>query len=124
MPEDQLTSSAANSSVSALNSTIDESKILNRFDEIKNITYDEAVMNCKNKSELFANYLKSNGATEIYIVTVNHCSGKYSHEFVEWEGRYYDTCCSDTSYNLPKEEYLKKLEKVGFTGIVVTSPYQ
>ncbi len=95
-----------------------------RFKEIKNMKYDEVNMNCKNKSELFADYLKSIGATDIYIVTVEHCSGTYSHEFVEWHGHYYDTCSSDTSYEIPKEDYSKKLYKLGFTGISVTSPYK
>lgn len=123
MPTDQLSSSAANYN-SQFQPQINESGVINRFKEIKTMEYDEVSMNCKNKSELFADYLKSIGATDIYIVTVEHCSGTYSHEFVEWNGRYYDTCSSDTSYELSKEEYTKKLYKIGFTGIIVTSPYQ
>lgn len=122
MPTDQLSSSAANYN-SQFRPQINESGVINRFKEIKTMEYDEVSMNCKNKSELFADYLKSIGATDIYIVTVEHCSGTYSHEFVEWNGRYYDTCSSDTSYELSKEEYTKKLYKIGFTGIIVTSPY-
>ena len=102
---------------------INESDITLKFNEIKNIPYDERSMNCKHKSEMFAKYLKSLGATEIYIVIVQHCSGSYSHEFVEWNGHYYDACNSDTSYKLSKEEYIKMLTRIGFSGIVVTSPY-
>ena len=102
---------------------INESDITLKFNEIKNIPYNERCMNCKHKSEMFAKYLKSMGAMEIYVVMVQHCSGSYSHEFVEWNGHYYDACCSDTSYEIPKEEYIKKLNKIGFTGVVVTSPY-
>jgi hypothetical protein len=124
MPTDQLSSSAANYDSQSNSPLINESQVLRRFKEIKDMEYDELNMNCKNKSELFADYLKSIGATDIYIVTVEHCSGTYSHEFVEWNGHYYDTCSSDTSYEIPKEEYSKKLYKLGFTGISVTSPYQ
>jgi hypothetical protein len=124
MPTDQLSSSAANYESQPNSPIINESQVLMRFKEIKNMKYDEVNMNCKNKSELFADYLKSIGATDIYIVTVEHCSGTYSHEFVEWHGHYYDTCSSDTSYEIPKEDYSKKLYKLGFTGISVTSPYK
>jgi hypothetical protein len=122
MPTDQLSSSAANYESQSHSRLINESQVINKFNEIKRIKYDEVNMNCKNKSELFADYLKSIGATDIYIVTVEHCSGTYSHEFVEWNGHYYDTCSSDTSYEIPKEEYSKKLYRIGFTGITVTSP--
>lgn len=124
IPEDQLSSNAANCELTSPNDIINESKVINRFNEIKNISYDESLMNCKNKSELFADYLKSNGATDIYLVTVAHSSGKYSHEFVEWKGHYYDTCSSDTSYKHPKDKYLSKIRGLGFNGVVVTSPYQ
>lgn len=124
MPTDQLSSSAANYESQSRPIQINESQVINRFNEIKTMKYNEVTMNCKNKSELFADYLKSIGATDIHIVTVEHCSGTYSHEFVEWNGRYYDTCSSETSYEIPKEEYTQKLYKIGFTGIIVTSPYQ
>jgi hypothetical protein len=124
MPADQLSSSAANYESQSHPIQINESRVINRFNEIKRMKYDEVRMNCKNKSELFADYLKSIGAANIYIVTVAHCSGTYSHEFVEWNGHYYDTCNSETSYEIPKAEYTKKLYKIGFTGIIVTSSYQ
>lgn len=124
IPTDQLSSSAATYDSQSDTKIINESQVIRRFKEIKAIEYDEVNMNCKNKSELFASYLKSVGATGIYIVTVKHGSGTYSHEFVEWNGHYYDTCSSETSYEIPMEEYHKKLYKLGFTGISVTSPYQ
>lgn len=124
IPTDQLSSSAATYESQSDTKIINESQVIRRFNEIKTIKYDEVNMNCKNKSELFAGYLKSIGATDIYIVTVKHGSGTYSHEFVEWNGHYYDTCSSDASYEIPMEEYSKKLYKLGFTGISVTSPYQ
>jgi hypothetical protein len=125
VPDDQLSPNAAVYRESAASNIIDikESDVVNKFDEIKKIPYNEHSLNCKNKSEMFADYLKSNGATEIYIVMVPHSSGSYSHEFVEWKGHYYDTCSSSNSYEMSKEKYLKKLAIIGFTGIVVTSPY-
>ncbi|UTB31719.1 MAG: hypothetical protein NKF70_09325 [Methanobacterium sp. ERen5] len=124
IPMDQLSSSAATYESQSDTKIINESQVIHRFNEIKTMKYDEVNMNCKNKSELFASYLKSIGATGIYLVTVKHGSGTYSHEFVEWNGHYYDTCSSDTSYEIPMEEYSKKLYQLGFTGISVTSPYQ
>jgi hypothetical protein len=119
----QMSAAAKDSSQRSRNINIKEADINLKFNEIKNIPYNERSMNCKHKSELFAEYLKSIGADEIYIVVVQHDSGKYSHEFVEWNGHYYDACCSDTSYKIPKEEYIKKLTRIGFTGIVLTSQY-
>ena len=49
-------------------------------------------MNCKNKSEMFAEYIIKMGGTDVYLVTILHSSGRYSHEFVEWNGHYYDPC--------------------------------
>jgi hypothetical protein len=125
VPDDQLIPNAAvyNESAAANINNINESDVVNKFNEIKKIPYNEHSLNCKNKSEMFADYLKSNGANEIYIVMVSHSSGYYSHEFVEWNGHYYDACSSDISYEMSKENYLKKLKIIGFTGIVVTSPY-
>jgi hypothetical protein len=40
-------------------------------------------MNCKNKSEMFADYLIQIGANNVYLVVIEHNSEKYSHEVVE-----------------------------------------
>ena len=80
-------------------------------------------MDCKHKSELFADYLLEMGELDVHYVTIQHDSGKYSHEFVEWNGRFYDTCnTQEMSYQVSKEDYLKKLYKIGFNGVVVRSP--
>ena len=125
VPDDQLSPNAAvyNGSAASNINNINESDVVNKFNEIKKIPYNEHSLNCKNKSEMFADYLKSNGANEIYIVMVSNSSGYYPHEFVEWNGHYYDVCSSDISYKMSKENYLKKLKIIGFTGIVVTSLY-
>ena len=91
---------------------------------ISNIPYNEKSMNCKHKSELFAEYLVSIRGNDVSLVIIQHDSGKYFHEFVEWNGKFYDACNSyEMSYQMSKEDYLNKLHKIGFNGMVVQSPY-
>lgn len=94
-----------------------------KFKEIQNIPYNEKTMNCKVKSKIFADYLLNNGGHDINLVVIEHVSGEYSHEFVEWNGRYYDPCNSGESYTLTEEEYIKKLRNKGFKGMIIKSPY-
>jgi hypothetical protein len=102
----------------------DQNSVDTEFKVIQAIPYNEKSMNCKNKSELFAAYLKENGAQDVGIVTIMYSSDQYSHEFVDWNGHFYDTCNSAVvSYKLSKDEYLTKLEKIGFTGVTFESPY-
>ena len=102
----------------------DLSSVDKKFMEIRNIPYNEKSMNCKQKSELFASYLKKNGAQDVSIVTIVHSSSKYFHEFVDWNGHFYDMCNYQIlSYKLSKKEYLLKLAKIGFNGITIESPY-
>lgn len=102
----------------------DISSVDKKFMEIRNIPYNEKSMNCKHKSELFASYLKNNGAQDVSIVTIVHSSGKYSHQFVDWNGHFYDMCNYQVlSYKLSKKEYLLKLGKIGFNGVTIESPY-
>jgi hypothetical protein len=107
---------------SKLNS-IKEQVILAKFHEIENIPYNEQSMNCKHKSELFANYLQEMGEKDIYLVIIQHDSCRYSHEFVEWNGHFYDACNNGQSYELSKQEYMNKLHKIGFNGLTVQLPY-
>ncbi len=93
------------------------------FKKIQSLQYNSKTMNCVDKSNLFARYLYENGARQIGMVVIEHNSGKYSHEFVEWDGHYYDACDTGTSYTEPKAVYLKKLSQIGFSGLTITSPY-
>ena len=118
------TVSSINQNVDIRVINLDVEAINSKFKEIKDIPYDDKTMNCKNKSELFAAYLKENGAQDVSIVTIVHKSGTYSHEFVEWDGHFYDLCNGEVlSYRLSKKEYLLRLENIGFTGLTVESPY-
>ena len=121
---DDSTVSSVNQNVDIRVVRLDVTAVDNKFREIRNIPYNDKSMNCKNKSELFAEYLKENGAQDVSIVIIVHKSGVYSHEFVEWSGHFYDLCNNEVlSYKLSKKEYLHKLEKIGFTGLTVESPY-
>jgi len=105
-------------------SNIDEKTVQSRFKEIKDIPYNQKYMNCKNKSEMFADHLIQMGAKNVYVVVITHNSGKYSHEVVEWDGHIYDACNNnELSYRTSKDEYLKKLNGIGFNGVTVYYPH-
>ena len=73
---------------------------------------------------MFADYLIQIGAKNVYVVVIEHNSGKYSHEVVEWNGHIYDACNkNELSYQTSKEEYLKKLNRIGFSGVTVYYPH-
>ena len=125
---DSMDSTLTDSSIDQnINNTIlgpDLSSVDKKFMEIRNIPYNEKNMNCKTKSELFAAYLVENGAQNIGLVTIVHSSGQYSHEFVDWNGHFYDMCNNGVlSYKLSKKAYLVKLNKMGFKGLTIESPY-
>ena len=94
-----------------------------KFREIQSIPYNEKTMNCSTKSLLFANYLYENGGKQIKLVVIEHNSGNYSHEFVEWNGHYYDPCNTELSYTLSESAYLNQLHQLGFNGLMEVSPY-
>jgi hypothetical protein len=95
-----------------------------KFNEIKNISYNEKSMNCKHKSELLTEYLVGRDGKDVHVVIIQHDSGKHSHEFVEWNGKFYDACNTpELSYLISKEDYLNKLHKIGFNGLIVQSLY-
>ena len=122
--DNTLTGSSIDQNV---NNTIigpDLSSVDKKFIEIRNIPFNENTMNCTTKSELFAAYLKENGAHDIGLVTIVHSSGQYSHEFVDWNGHFYDMCNNGVlSYEFSKKAYLVKLDKIGFNGLTIESPY-
>jgi hypothetical protein len=125
---DSIDSTLAGSSIDQnINNTIigpDLITVDKKFLEIRNIPFNEKTMNCTTKSELFAAYLKENGAHDIGLVTIVHSSNQYSHEFVDWNGHFYDMCNNEVlSYKLSKKAYLVKLDKIGFNGLTIETPY-
>ena len=104
--------------------TLNNQMVQSKFNEIQNIPYNEQSMNCEVKSKLFAEYLYSHGGKQINLVVIEHDDGNYSHEFVEWNSHYYDTCNNnELSYTLSEDDYLQQLHQLGFTGLMITSPY-
>ena len=101
----------------------DKQQVEIEFKKIQSIPYNVKTMNCADKSNLFAHYLYENGARQIDMVVIEHSSGKYSHEFVEWDGHYYDACNTGASHTEPESLYLTQLENIGFSGLTITSPY-
>jgi hypothetical protein len=127
-PESQTNLEEGGSEVENISAEIndigpDDNLVLIKFKEIQSIPYDEKSMNCRVKSELFADYLLENGGKEIYLVKIQHDSGEYCHEFVEWNGRYYDPTSTGLSYLSSEEAYMEKLHKLGFNGLTIKSPY-
>ena len=124
LDEVAVTASPINNNVNSSTLIPNETSVNAKFQEIRNIPYNEQSMNCTTKSDLFASYLQESGAKNISIMIVVYNSGKYSHEFVDWNGHIYDACNSnELSYQVSKEAYLKQLQKIGFTGICIESPY-
>lgn len=106
------------------NSNLNEQEVNTEFQNIQSRPYNEKSMNCQVKSKLFAEYLYNSGAKQIDIVVIEHDTGDYSHEFVEWNGHYYDACNNnELSYKLSEQDYLEQLNQLGFTGLIITSPY-
>ncbi len=109
---------------SSTTNSLNAYKVNAEFQRLNNIPYNEKSMNCGVKSKLFAQYLYSNGGKEINLVVIVDDTGKYSHEFVEWNGHYYDACNQrELSYTVSEDEYLQQLRQLGFTGLMITSPY-
>ena len=57
-----VTAASINSNVSSSTLIPDETSVNAKFQEIRNIPYNEQSMNCTTKSNLFASYLQESGA--------------------------------------------------------------
>jgi len=96
--------------------------VQSEFLRIQSIPYDIANYNCRNKSSDFGNFLLDHGASDISKIIIYHESNKYTHEFLLWNGKVFDPT-NINGYNVDKEEYLAALQKIGFKGMRITSPY-
>lgn len=99
-----------------------QTTIKSEFDQIHRLDYDVESMNCKHKSELFAEYLASINASDIKIMTIARTDGEGGHEIVLWNNRVYDP--TSGIYNASKNDYIEMIRGKGFDGIIVTIPYQ
>ncbi len=113
------TKQSLNTTMQPVNMTL----MKNEFYIIANTPYNEQTNNCNNKSEDFANYLVNNNASNVSLVEIEYKDGSYSHEFVEWNGLYYDPTNNPPYFGVNENEYLQALKKVGFTGNITIIPY-
>lgn len=103
--------------------SVDDPIIQQEFMRIHDIPYDEKLYNCKNKASDFGNYLLDNGATNVFKVVIYHKDNSYTHEYVLWGNRAFDPTNQILSYGVDKDKYIVALQQIGFTGMILTSPY-
>ena len=115
-----LTNNQVKSSVKL---TFEDSKIKESFYKISDLEYHEKKCNCKHKSEAFASVLIRNGANDVFLVTIDHQSGQYSHMVVSWGNKIYDATANPSIYGIPENEYFNSIKKYGFNGLRVKIPY-
>lgn len=101
----------------------ENSEINESFHKISDIEYNEKKYNCKHKSEAFAAVLIKNDANNVYLVTIGHQSGQYSHMVVSWNDKIYDATARPSVYGMPEKEYFNMIKKCGFNGLRVKEPY-
>jgi len=98
-------------------------EIKESFNKIADLRYNVQKCNCKHKSEAFANALVKKGASNVYLVTIEHQSGEYSHMVILWDDKIYDATIKPSVYGMPENEYFNKIKKYGFNGLRVKIPY-
>ena len=103
--------------------TPEDHEIKKSFQKIATLKYNVKTCNCKHKSNAFADVLNKKGAKSVYLITIEHVSGAYSHMVVSWEGKIYDTTITPAVYGMDENKYLDQLRNYGFTGLQVKAPY-
>jgi uncharacterized protein YxeA len=107
-----------------LNTKLHENQeIKESFNKIADRPYDVQKYNCKHKSESFANALVKKSASNVYLVTIEHLSGEYSHMVVLWDNKVYDATIKPPVYGMEGNYYFNKVKKYGFNGLRITTPY-
>lgn len=101
----------------------EDHEIKKSFQKIAALKYNVKKCNCKHKSNAFADELAKKGAKNVYLITIEHNSGEYSHMVVSWECRIYDTTMTPPVYGIDENKYLNGIRKYGFTGLRVKIPY-
>jgi hypothetical protein len=99
---------------------LEKSEFYPAFKEIKNIPYSND-LNCKNKSELFAEFVYSHGYRNIKILQVWNRDYSKGHQVVLIDGFVYDPTCG--FYQIKKAEFLEISQKNGLNGPVITQDY-
>ncbi|MGB9978632.1 hypothetical protein [Methanobacterium sp.] len=96
-------------------------EIYTYFNKIAASPYDKETNNCKIKSEKFAKYLVSNGATNVYHVQIQYKDNVQFHECVEWQGKIYDPTIP--VYAMNENKYFNLIKSYGLDGLKFISPY-
>ncbi|MCK9150592.1 hypothetical protein [Methanobacterium alcaliphilum] len=100
---------------------ITKSKLYPIFKEIKNIPYSNT-LNCKNKSEIFAEYIYKQGYHNVKLLQVWNKNYSKGHQVVLFNGYIYDPTCG--YYGIQKSAYLKMVNHYGLNGAVFTIDYK
>ncbi|MGB9978130.1 hypothetical protein [Methanobacterium sp.] len=103
--------------------TPEDQEINKSFHKIAALKYDVKKCNCKHKSNEFVDVLAKKGAKNIYLITIEHESGEYSHMVVSWEDKIYDATATPPVYGMDENKYLTKIMEYGFNGLRVKTPY-
>lgn len=99
---------------------LEKSEFYPAFLEIKNTPYRKD-LNCKNKSELFAEFIFSHGYRNIKLLQVWNSDYSKGHQVVLLNGFIYDPTCG--YYQMEEEEFLDISRKSGLNGAVITLDY-
>lgn len=99
---------------------LEKSEFYPAFIEIKNIPYSKD-LNCKNKSELFAEFIFSHGYRNIKLLQVWNRDYSKGHQVVLINGFVYDPTCG--YYQMEKADFLDMSRKSGLNGAVITRDY-
>jgi hypothetical protein len=99
---------------------LEKSEFYPVFIEIKNIPYTND-FNCKNKSEIFAEFVFSHGYRNIKLLQVWNSDYSKGHQVVLINGFVYDPTCG--YYQMEESDFLDISRKSGLNGAVITRDY-
>ncbi len=99
---------------------LEKSEFYPAFKEIKDIPYKKD-LNCKNKSEIFAEFVFSHGYRNIKLLQVWNRNYSKGHQVVLIDGFVYDPTCG--YYQMTESEFLDISRKNGLNGPVITQDY-
>lgn len=100
---------------------ISKKKLYPVFKRIYAIPYSNT-LNCKNKSEIFAEYIYQQGCHDVKLVQVWNNDYSKGHQVVQYNGKIYDPTCG--YYALNRSQYITGAKRIGLNGPVFTIDYR
>lgn len=100
---------------------ITKSRLYPIFNEIKDIPYSNN-LNCKNKSEIFAEYIYEQGYHNVKLLQVWNKDYSKGHQVVLFNGYIYDPTCG--YFGIRKSAYIKMANHHGLNGAIITIDYR